>query len=66
MRVCKNGNWKNDSCIVCGTKDKGEVVLVGIAGTESEGNMQARQAHLKCVNLMFDKKWKFIYQKVKG
>ena len=65
MRVFKNANWENDSCMICGAKDEGEVVLVGIAGTESEGNIQARQAHLKCLNLLYDKQYGFIYQKVR-
>ena len=51
MRVFKKGNWDVDrACPICGTKKEGEVVLVGISGTESDGIMKGLQVHLECLD----------------
>ena len=56
MRVFKNGNWSYGAkCPVCGTNKKGEVVLVGMEGTEDDGNIQATQVHMGCLELTIKK-----------
>lgn len=65
MRVFKkpntSGGWK---CPICKTDDEKEVVLVGIAGTQEGRNIEAEQVHLDCLDLLFDKSMKIIYQKM--
>jgi hypothetical protein len=51
MRVFKEGNWGGDICPICRTTKDGEVVLVGIHGTQEGHNMQAQQIHLDCIEL---------------
>lgn len=40
-------------CPVCNTQDDKETVLVGIVGTEEDGNMEAMQVHLECIELYY-------------
>ena len=51
MRTFEKGNWSSPEtlCPICKTQDKGEVVLVPIAGTEDGNNMEAIQVHTKCI-----------------
>jgi hypothetical protein len=51
MRVFDHPNMHNFKCPICHTSDDKPVVLVGIGGTESDGNMEARQYHLECIEL---------------
>ncbi len=63
MRAFKEPNlFNNWKCPICKTADKKEVVLIGITGTEKDGNMEAEQFHLDCINLFYDKDCKLIYQ----
>jgi hypothetical protein len=52
MRVFDKPNlhfgWK---CPICGTSEVKPVVLVGIDGTEEDGNVQAEQYHVDCIEL---------------
>jgi hypothetical protein len=48
-----SGLNKLDTCVVCNTKDDGEVVLIPVAGTQSEGICEAKQVHLKCLDGLF-------------
>jgi len=65
MRVFKepnlSDNWK---CPICNTNELKEVVLIGIAGTESGNNIQAEQIHLDCINLVYDKSYNMLYQQL--
>jgi hypothetical protein len=54
-------NWK---CPICNTNELKEVVLIGIAGTESGNNIQAEQIHLDCIELTYDKTYNMLYQKL--
>lgn len=54
-----------DVCPICKTQNKGEIVLIGIVGTEEGMNMQAKQFHLKCLELYYDPKLRLIYQRTK-
>jgi len=45
MKVFKEIN-KGSKCLICNTNDDGEVVLIGVVGTEKNGNMEAKQVHL--------------------
>jgi len=68
MRIFKTGNWseEGEACPICGTKDKGQVVLVGIDGTENGNNIEAKQVHVKCLNLRLIKNdSEIIYQLIK-
>ncbi len=56
MRTFKEPNLSGDwKCPICKTNDKKEVVLIGIAGTEKDGNMEAEQFHLDCIDLTYFK-----------
>jgi hypothetical protein len=56
MRIFKNGNWSQGvKCPICNTSKKGEVVLIGMEGTEDGGNIQAAQVHLDCLELTIKK-----------
>jgi len=65
MRVFKKPNlssgWK---CPICKTDEEKEVVLIGITGTRMGYNIEAEQVHLGCLDLLFDKQWGLIYQKM--
>ena len=46
-------NWR---CPICGKSTEKEIVLVGIRDTEDgNGNMEAKQIHLDCINLILVK-----------
>lgn len=45
----KHGNWTNNICPICKTKDDGEVVLIPIVGTQEGHNAQAVQVHVQCI-----------------
>ena len=65
MRIFKKPNLSNDwKCPICGTSDIKEVVLIGIEGTEEGLNIQAEQVHLDCIELTYDTRIGFIYQKI--
>jgi len=65
MRVFKEPNlsdkWK---CPICKTNKKEEVVLIPIVGTKEGNTVQAEQFHLSCINLMWDKSFNILYQKI--
>jgi len=59
-----NLSTKEWVCPLCGTRDKKEVVLIGVIGT-TDGNIQeAEQFHLDCIELQYDKEYNFIGQRV--
>jgi len=63
MRIFKEPNLSNDwKCPICHKADKKEVVLIGIAGTESNGNVEAEQIHLDCITLVYDKQHEVLFQ----
>jgi len=65
MKTFKQMNKSGkDVCPICNTQDDGEVVLIGIIGTEEGNIIEAKQFHLKCINLVYDKKLGIIYQRV--
>lgn len=65
MKTFKEGNWSHGTvCYVCKTADKGEVTLIGIEGTEDDGNMQAEQVHTKCIHLKLNKEHNIIYMRL--
>ncbi len=65
MRTFKEPNLSNDwKCPICNTADVKEVVLIGIAGTESGNNIQAEQIHMDCIDLRLDKKLNILYQPI--
>jgi len=65
MRTFKEMNKSGkETCPICRTQDEGEVVLIGVVGTEKGGNMVANQFHLKCIDLLYDKSAGIIYQRV--
>ncbi len=53
-----------DTCPICNTQDKGEIVLIGVVGTSDGSIIEGQQFHLKCINLLYDKDVKLIYQKL--
>ena len=63
MRVFKEMNKTGGAvCPVCKTANNGEVVLIGIEGTEVGHNIKAKQFHLNCLNLIFIPEKGLIYQ----
>jgi len=41
---------EHDKCGICGTNNDGECILIGIDGTEYDGNMKAKPFHTGCLN----------------
>lgn len=62
MRVFKHPNLEGFKCPICGTSKDGEIVLVGIQGTQEGYNMEAEQIHLNCLELTLDKERQLVYQ----
>lgn len=63
MRTFKTMNTiAKHVCPVCKTQKAGEVVLIGIVGTEKDGIMESEQFHLACLELLYDKEKGFVYQ----
>jgi len=55
-----------DKCIICGTNEDGECMLIPVFGTQ-EGNIsQAVPIHTGCLSLGYDKDNKLIYQVLKN
>ena len=52
MRTFDHPNLYGFLCPICKTSEDKPVVLIGIEGTEDDGNMQARQYHLACIDLI--------------
>jgi len=49
-KIFEHGNWShNEQCPICGTNNDRQVVLIGIAGTESDDVMPAIETHLDCL-----------------
>lgn len=68
MKVFDHPNMEGFQCPICKTNADKPVVLIGIAGTEDEGIIEARQYHLDCINLIessFQNGVKFLYQEIK-
>ena len=57
MRTFNHPNFSkkagNDSCLICKKQDDKPVVLIGIVGTKDGGNIQAKQVHLDCIDLLY-------------
>ena len=65
MRTFKKMNKSSGAtCPICNTDKDGEVVLIGIVGTQDDGIIEAKQFHLGCIELYYDKEHKLIYQKI--
>ena len=64
MRIFKNIN-KTGKCLICNTDDNGEVCLIGTAGTEDDNIMEAKQVHIKCLELYYYPNAKIIGQNLK-
>ena len=64
MRVFKEFP-ENGVCPICGMNTKKECVLIGILGTEDGNNITAQPFHLDCLELLYDKHYKIIFQKTK-
>lgn len=56
-----NKDWK---CPICLKRDEKEVVLVGIVGTEDDGRVEAEQFHLDCIDLIYDKSFRIVFQRL--
>jgi len=67
MKTFKEMNKSSGTvCPICKTSDSGEIVLIGIIGTEEDNNIEAKQFHLKCLNLRYDKTLGIVYQKIEA
>lgn len=54
MKVFKHANLSGeDTCLVCKKAEDKPVILVGVVGTEEGNNMQARQVHVDCIDLLY-------------
>lgn len=53
MKVFKEPNYKDGfMCPICNTDKKAPVILIGKAETEEDGQLDAFQVHLECLNLI--------------
>jgi len=63
MRTFKSMNKSSDAkCPICLTQNDGDVVLIGIVGTQDDGLIEAKQFHLDCIELIYDEENNLIYQ----
>ncbi len=54
MKIFKNPDTSNNwICPICKTNKDTPTVLIGIVGTETNGNIQAEQFHLDCIELYY-------------
>ncbi len=68
MKIFQHANLSGkdgDVCVICQKKDDKPVILIPIVGTEEDGLMQARQAHVDCIDLFYYPEDKIIAQKIK-
>lgn len=66
MRVFQSPNSACDwVCPICKKNTDFPVVLIGIVGTESGGNIKAEQFHLDCIELTYLKGFDVIIQNFK-
>ena len=54
---------KEQTCPICGTNMQGKCVLIGINGTQEGRNVKAQCFHLDCIELLYDKRLSFLFQK---
>ena len=67
MRIFKEPNLSGDwKCPICEKSDKKEVVLIGVRGTEDGNKMQAEQIHLDCIDLIWNKEYGIMFQKMEN
>lgn len=52
MRVFEHPNAEGFVCPICNTSEDKPVVLIGIDGTQEGYNIQARQYHIDCLELV--------------
>lgn len=53
MRSFEHMNMNGeDVCPICKKKEDKPVVLVGIDGTQKDGNIRCMQIHVDCINLL--------------
>ena len=52
MRIFDHPNMNGFQCPVCKMNTDLPVVLIGIEGTENGGNIEARQYHVECLDLI--------------
>lgn len=65
MRIFEHPNFsKDEGCLICTMKDHKPVVLIGVVGTEDGGNMQAKQVHVDCLDLLYYPDMSVIAQKL--
>lgn len=53
-----------ETCLVCKKPEDKPVILVGIVGTEDGGNMQAKQIHVDCIDLLYYPEHSLLAQKL--
>ena len=66
MKIFKHGNFTNGStCFICGGTQDGPVTLIGVVGTQVGYNMEAKQAHVDCLELLYYPDMEVIAMKLK-
>ena len=53
MRAFDHPNMQDFVCPICGSNEDKPVVLVGIAGTQRDRIIKAKQVHLHCLDLVY-------------
>jgi hypothetical protein len=65
MRAFKHFNQTGEEvCPICQTKENKETVLIVKFGTQDGDIAEGIQVHLSCLDLIYDKELKIIYQKL--
>lgn len=69
MRIFKGMNKEGKQvCPICKTQNDGEIVLVGIVGTQDDGIIEALPFHLECIELTYDpnafRDYGLVYQRI--
>jgi len=55
-------DWK---CPICGKSDVKPVTLIPVLGTEKDGNIQANQYHVDCIDLVETEDFGFLWVTMK-
>ena len=66
MKIFEHANLQSkDTCLICNKAEDKPVILIGIVGTEEGKNMQAKQVHVDCIDLLYYPEIEMIIQKLK-
>lgn len=64
MRIFKECEFK-DKCPICGTKKKGDAILIPNIDRIKGNNAEAILVHIDCIDLVYSEDMNLLYQKLR-